>query len=189
MSSILDQVFNNIDFEGQMLSRDGYDNCEFINCKFSNADFADVAFIECTFRVCDFGLSKMDNASIKDVSFSECNFLGVDLSVCSPFLWKASFDTCHMDLIVASGMKLKGTSFSSCSLKEADFSEADLTSVSFDDCNLERAIFNQTNLQKADFRRALNYSLDPSKNLLKKTQFSSSGILGLLSAYDIIVSP
>jgi len=186
---IQDQSFKNINFEGQMLSRNGYDNCEFINCQFSNADFADVSFMECTFKICDFSMGKMDNAGIKDVSFEECNFLGVDLSVCSSFLWKASFDDCQMDLIIASGMKLKGTIFSNCSLKEADFTEADLTSASFDGCNLERAIFQQTNLEKTDFRNAVNYTFEPGANILKKTQFSSSGVMGLLAAYDIVVSP
>ena len=185
----LDQTFNTIDFEGQMLSRDGYDNCEFINCTFTNVDFADVSFMECTFKICDFSSSRLDNAGIKDVNFVECNFLGVDLSVCSPFLWKARFDDCQMDLIIASGMKLKGMEFTNCSLKEADFTEADLTSASFDGCNLERAIFQQSNLEKTDFRTAINYSFEPGNNILKKTQFSTSGIMGLLSSYDIVVSP
>jgi len=186
---IQDQTFTKITFEGQMLSRDGYDNCEFLDCTFSKADFSDIEFIECTFKLCDFSLGKLDNAGIKDVSFSECNFLGVDLSVCSPFLWKASFNDCQMDLIIATGMNLKGTQFNSCSLKEADFTNADLSLASLNDCNLERAIFNNTNLEKTDFRTAHSYSFEPGKNILKKTKFSSNGIMGLLSSYDIIVSP
>lgn len=184
---IQDQEFNNIDFLGQMLSRDGYDNCEFIDCNFSNADLADVSFMECTFKLCNFSSGKMDNAGIKDVSFKECNFLGVDLSACSSFLWKASFNDCRMDLILATQMNLKGTEFVNCSLKEADFTGANLTNASFDGCNLERAIFQGTNLEKTDFRRAINYAFEPAQNLLKKTRFSSSGVMGLLSSFDIIV--
>ncbi len=187
--TILDKTFNNIEFEAQMLSGDRYDNCEFLDCKFSKADLADISFMECTFKICDFSMAKMDNAGIKDVSFVECNFLGVDLSVSSPFLWKAGFDNCKMDLIIASNMNLKGTRFTNCSLKEADFTGANLTSASFDDSNLERAIFHRTNLEKTDFRMASNYTFDPSSNTLKKTQFSASGIMGLLSSYDIIVNP
>ncbi len=186
---IQDQTFKNIDFKGQMLSRDGYDNCEFVDCRYSEADLADVSFMECTFKICDFSLSKMDHAGIKDVKFVECNFLGVDLSVCSPFLWKASFESCKMDLTILSNMNLKGTLFSNCDLKEADFSQANLTSAEFENCNLERAIFNGSNLEKTDFRKAVNYTFDPSANILKKTQFSQAGIMGLLSSYDIIVSP
>jgi fluoroquinolone resistance protein len=184
---ILDQTFQNIDFDRQMLSREGYDNCEFIDCTFSSADFADVSFMDCNFKVCNFSLTKMDNARIKDVTFFGCNFIGVDLSVCSPFLWKASFDECQMDLIIAKEMNLKGINFTNCSLKEADFTEANLTSATFDNCNLERAIFHRTNLEKTDFTSAINYSFDPAGNILKKTLFSSSGVRGLLAPFDIII--
>jgi uncharacterized protein YjbI with pentapeptide repeats len=184
---ILDQTFQNIDFDSQMLSRDGYDYCEFIDCTFSSADFADVSFMECNFKVCNFSLAKMDNAGIKDVTFFGCNFIGVDLSVCSPFLWKASFEECQMDLIIAREMNFKGTQFINCSLKEADFTEANLTSVSFENCNLERAIFLRTNLEKTDFSEAFGYSFNPAANTLKKTLFSTSGVRGLLSSFDIII--
>ncbi|MDF1698045.1 MAG: pentapeptide repeat-containing protein [Saprospiraceae bacterium] len=184
---IFDQTFEHINFDRQLLSREGYDNCIFKNCTFSTADFADVSFMECTFKICDFSLAKMDNASIKDVSFIGCNFIGVDLSVCSPFLFKARFEECQMDLIIATKMKLKGTHFTNCSLKEADFSECDLSYVLFDKCNLERAIFHRTNLEKTDFRTAVNYTLDPSNNTLKKTIFSPAGVKGLLSSFDIII--
>lgn len=184
---ILDKTFENIDFDRQMLSREGYDNCVFKECNFSKADFGEVSFTECTFDICDFSLAKMDNAGIKDVTFTGCNFIGVDLSVCSPFLFKATFIECQMDLIIANGMKLKGSEFSSCSLKEADFTGANLSAISFEHCNLERAIFSNTNLEKTDFREAINYTLDPSANILKKTIFSPSGIKGLLSSFDIII--
>lgn len=184
---ILDQTFENIVFQSQMLSREGYDNCVFINCTFSNADFGDVSFMDCCFNVCNFSLAKMDNVQIKDVLFKSCNLIGVDLSVCSSFLFKAAFDDCQMDLIIATGIHLKGTHFTHCSLKEADFTEANLTSASFEGCNLDRAIFAKTNLEKTDFTKAVNYTFNPSNNILKKTKFSSSGIRGLLAPFDIIV--
>ena len=92
-----------------------------------------------------------------------------------------------MDLIIATDMNLKGTKFEHCSMKEADFTNANLTEASFDGCNMAKAIFLGSNLEKTNFEQALNYSFDPSRNFLKKTRFSSSGVLGLLSQYDIIV--
>ena len=184
---VSEETFTNIKFEEQMLSRDGYADCEFIDCKFSDADLADVSFMDCIFKVCDFAMGRLDNVGFKDVEFIDCNFLGLDLSVCSPFLWKASFKNCQMDLIIAADMNLKGTKFENCSLKEADFSRANLTEASFEGCDLTRAIFEGTNLEKTDFGEAINYSFDPGKNILKKTIFSSSGVKGLLSGFDIII--
>jgi uncharacterized protein YjbI with pentapeptide repeats len=72
-------------------------------------------------------------------------------------------------------------------LHEVDFSGCDLTNSSFNNCDLSGAVFENTNLEKADFLTSYNYSLDPDKNKLKKTKFSSNGLSGLLSKFDIII--
>ena len=91
---------------------------------------------------------------------------------------------CHQSYQV----KLKKTVFKDCTLTEADFSEADLSAAIFDHCDLARATFDHTNLEKADFRTAVNYSIDPEKNKIKKAKFSQTGIAGLLDKYDIDIS-
>jgi uncharacterized protein YjbI with pentapeptide repeats len=82
-------------------------------------------------------------------------------------------------------LKLKNTRFKKCSLQEVDFAGADLTNSAFDGCDLTRTIFDQTILEKADFRTAGNYSIDPTKNRMKKAKFSLPGVLGLLSKFNI----
>lgn len=84
-------------------------------------------------------------------------------------------------------MKIPGTSFRGSNLTEADFSECDLTGSSFPDCDLNGALFDNTNLEKVDFLTAVNYTLDPERNRLKKTRFSAGGLHGLLGKYDIII--
>jgi hypothetical protein len=44
-----------------------------------------------------------------------------------------------------------------------------------------------TVLEKVDFRTANNYSLDLDLNRVKKAEFSSAGIIGLLEKYQIII--
>jgi uncharacterized protein YjbI with pentapeptide repeats len=60
--------------------------------------------------------------------------------------------------------------------------------ASFHGCDLLGATFLQTNLEKADFRNAVNYSLDPDQNKVKKARFSAEGLGGLLQKYGIEVS-
>ena len=55
----------------------------------------------------------------------------------------------------------------------------------FDKCDMAKAKFEKTNLEKADFRTAINFTIDPEKNRLKKARFSSAGLPGLLYKYDI----
>jgi fluoroquinolone resistance protein len=82
-------------------------------------------------------------------------------------------------------MKLEKMVFAGCSLLEVDFAEADLGGAGFDQCGLAGAMFDRTNLEKADFRGAVNYSIDPTTNKIKKARFSLDGVAGLLDKYDI----
>ncbi len=84
-------------------------------------------------------------------------------------------------------MKIRKTLFKDCSVKEVDFSETDLADSSFINCDLTRSFFQHSILEKADFRSALNYSIDPELNRIKKARFAVSGVAGLLDKYQIIV--
>jgi uncharacterized protein YjbI with pentapeptide repeats len=70
-------------------------------------------------------------------------------------------------------------------MKGVDFTECDLSSASFVNCNLENATFDQTKLEKADLSTAYNYTIDPERNYIKKAVFSSEGLSGLLTKYDL----
>jgi uncharacterized protein YjbI with pentapeptide repeats len=98
------------------------------------------------------------------------------------------FINCILDLSSFTSVKLPKVKFKDSELKEVDFSEADLSGCVFDHCNLDRAIFDRTNLTRANFSNAINYSLDPGKNMVKKAVFSLNGLPGLLGKYDIVIS-
>jgi uncharacterized protein YjbI with pentapeptide repeats len=98
-----------------------------------------------------------------------------------------SFDNCVLNFASFFKLKLKGSIFKNSSLHEVEFVEADLTNAHFINCDLERAVFDNTNLEGADFRSALNFSIDPEKNKLKKARFSSSGLRGLLEKYNLSI--
>ena len=70
-------------------------------------------------------------------------------------------------------------------MKEVSFIGTNLTQSVFDNCNLDSAIFNDTQLKEVDFLTAYNYKIDPEFNPMKKAQFSTQGIPGLLDKYDI----
>ena len=80
---------------------------------------------------------------------------------------------------------MKKTKFVCCSLKEADFTDTDLSLSVFEDCDCLGSVFQNTNLEKADLRTAMNYTIDPEVNRIRKAKFSYSGISGLLTKYDL----
>jgi len=113
--------------------------------------------------------------------------MGLHFENCNPFLFSIDFDRCTVNLSSFYKLNLKRTKFKKSSLQEVDFTEADLSTAVFDNCDLSGAIFENTVLEKTDFRTALNYTIDPENNRMKKARFSLSGIAGLLSKYGIDV--
>jgi uncharacterized protein YjbI with pentapeptide repeats len=73
-------------------------------------------------------------------------------------------------------------------LEDVEFAETDLSNAIFIDCDLSRAMFDRTNLEAADLRGAVNFSLDPELNKIKKAKFSAQNIAGLLDKYKIIIN-
>lgn len=82
---------------------------------------------------------------------------------------------------------MKKTLFKECSIKEANFAETDLSGAVFSKCDLSRTTFQQSDLSGVNFLTAINYSIDPEINNIKKARFSADGVLGLLDKYDIII--
>jgi len=60
-----------------------------------------------------------------------------------------------------------------------------MTKCDFSNCDFEGAIFDNTDLSESNFKQAVNYSINPGKNKLKKTIFSMPDVVGLLNNLDI----
>jgi uncharacterized protein YjbI with pentapeptide repeats len=132
---------------------------------------------------------KMLQTTLNDAKFTDCKMLGINYEHCNAFLFTVDFENCILNFSSFYKRVLKKTSFRNCSLQEVDFIESDLTGSVFDKCDMKDARFENTVLDKTDFRTAINYTIDPQVNKLKKTQFSLTGLPGLLSGYDIVVTP
>ena len=72
-------------------------------------------------------------------------------------------------------------------MKEADFTEANLSNSFFDHSNLTDAVFDRTILDNANLKNAINFSIDPTKNQLKKTKFAKDNLAGLLDRLNIMI--
>jgi uncharacterized protein YjbI with pentapeptide repeats len=183
-----DKVFDKVDFKAEPLQLGEYEDCEFRNCDLSKADLSDMVFIGCCFKDTNLSMAKLGRASFQEVLFEGCKMVGLHFEDALPFLVAPEFIHCILDLSSFTSVKLPKVKFKDSELKEVDFSEADLSGCVFDHCNLDRAIFDRTNLTRANFSNAINYSLDPGKNMVKKAVFSLNGLPGLLGKYDIVVS-
>jgi uncharacterized protein YjbI with pentapeptide repeats len=130
-------------------------------------------------------MAKLAGTGMKGVHFSGCKLIGVNFEVSSNFLFAVNFEKCTLDYSGFAGKKMKKTRFVECSLREADFSEADLSQADFQNTDLSDAIFHRTNLEKVNFITAINYTIDPEENRVRKAKFPTDGLSGLLRKYDL----
>lgn len=182
---ISDQTFKGEDFTAKELSKAEYENCTFSQCNFAEVNLSGIIFLESRFEGCDLSLARLGDTAFRDVSFGACKMLGLRFDHCNEFLLSFRFKQCILDHSSFAGLKLKGTFYEDCQLKEADFSGADLSKAVLSGCDLYRTIFADTNLEGADLRTAVNFSIDPDANRLKKARFSFQNIAGLLNKYGI----
>ncbi len=162
-----------------------YELCTFKNCDFSEGDLSNIKFLDCNFEDCKLSAAKVDNTAFQASYFKNCVLNGIQFDNCDKFLLSFWFDHCNLDYANFYQLKLIASKFTNCSLKEVDFTETQLEGASFDDCDLAQAVFHYSNLEKADFTTAINYSIDPELNKIRKAKFALTGIAGLLDKYDI----
>lgn len=185
---VTDRHFLNEDFSKIRLVRGDYEECVFKKCQFQNGFLDNQHFSECEFISCDLSNTNIKHTVLNDVVFKECKLIGLRFEDLKDSLLSLRFDNCQLDFASFFQLKLKNTSFKDCNLLETDFTESDLTGSSFAHANLERTVFHQTNLQKVDFTTAINLSLNPELNQLKKAKFGKESVLGLLKKYDIVIT-
>jgi fluoroquinolone resistance protein len=182
-----DEKFEGIDFTINKFSAGDYENCRFINCNFAEANLSKITFIDCVFDTCNLSAANINVTSFQETSFINCKMMGLRFEDCNQFLFTVSFTGCLLNLCTFYKVKIKNTRFINCSMQEVDFTEADLTAAELDNCNLLQAVFDNTILDKADLRTAINFSIDPERNKLKKAKFSATALSGLLHKYDLII--
>ena len=113
--------------------------------------------------------------------------LGLRFDKCDKFGFDIKLDNCTVTYSSFYQTKMRKTLFTNVVFHDVDFTECDLTASVFKGCDLARARFERSILEKTDFRTAINYSIDPELNKIKKSRFSHAGIAGLLDKYDISI--
>ncbi len=165
-----------------------FEGCRFIHCDLGGADLSGINFTESVFEDCNLSGCKILQTTFNDARFVRCKMLGLHFESASQYLFTVRFEYSTLDLCSFYQCKMKKTSFSQCSLQEVDFTETLLTEAVFDGCNLRDAKFENTVLEKADLRTAVNFTINPEINKIRKARFSYPAVLSLLDKYGIIIS-
>ncbi len=170
------------------LKRAVYKECTFENCDLSKQNLNSFEFIDCAFLACNLSNNDVSSTSFKGVIFKSCKLIGIHFESVNPFLLKLSFEECNLNYSSFYQLKIPKTKFIKSSIQEVDFTEANLKESVFDECDLTVSKFENSNLEKVDFQSSFGYTLNPSKNNIKKARFSKRELAGLLSDFDIVIS-
>lgn len=182
-----DVHFDREDFTVKALAKGDYEGCRFTGCNFMGGDLSGFRFTDCRFEDCNLSGVKLIQTTFQDVDCLGCKMMGLHFEQCSEFLFTMRFERCTLQLSGFYQRKLKKGQFKACGLQEVDFTEADLTEADFSGSDLRGAVFERTTLEKADFRTAVNFSINPSINKMKKAKFSRQSLSGLLEQYDLTI--
>jgi fluoroquinolone resistance protein len=177
-----ERTFSGVDFTACL-----FDHCAFIECMFYRC-----AFTDCRFRSCDLSLTKVHGSRFTDVRFAASKLVGIDWTkagdaVISKLFLSVHFDDCLLSYASFFGLTLPRARFVGCTAREVDFREADLTEADCTGTDFSGSKFHHTNLTKADFRRATDYTIDPTANTIAKARFALPEAVALLSGFDIVI--
>ncbi len=120
--------------------------------------------------------------------FSDCKLVGILFYKCEKLLLSFNFHNSILQFCDFNKLNLRKISFKESQLKNVDFSNADLSEANFYETDLLGTLFIRTNLGKTNFRKAKNYAIDPTINIIKKAKFSFPEVLNLLQNFDIEIS-
>ncbi len=184
---ILDQEFSTQVFDDSNTSYKEFENCTFIDCDFRTCTFKTVTFVDCIFTNCNFKATAINYVSLRGVQFNGCDFTAVNFAMTDQVIYEFHFKDCLLDYAKFYALKLRKMQFINCSLIAVDFMGSDLSEALFDNCNMRHAVFIDTIAHKADFSTSYDFVIDPEKNKLKRAIFSTEGLKGLLTKYDLVI--
>ena len=87
-------TFNKQDYTDKVIDGIEFDNCVFEACNFTNTILSDKNFIDCKFKNCHFSLTKIINSGFQEAEFKNCKILGLDFSLCNPYIFNPVFYNC-----------------------------------------------------------------------------------------------
>lgn len=182
-------------FEGDKFNSQAFLSCEhhiFIDCSFHYCNFTDcilrnARFSSCLFHNCNLSLTKIEGCRFQNIEFIDCKIVGLEFFKCDKIFFSPSFKSSWLHYCNFSDLNLKNFPFFRCKLIECYFTNNNLIEANFQSCDLLGTIFHNCDLSKADFSKAINYTIDPQSNKIKKAIFSIPEVLGLLKAFDIII--
>ncbi len=179
--------YHSIDYTDMQLKNAEYVCCEFIACNFSQANVSGTSFEQCVFTDCNLSNPVIKGAKFIECEFDACKILGLNFGYCSQLSLDITARDSRLLNCNFSGLKMKRSAFTGCTLEECYFEDAFLVEVDFSRSVFRSTLFHQCDLQRAKFIDAEGYAINPLTNKIQKALFTLPGALSLLDYFNIVL--
>ena len=178
------ESFSGLDVSSSKCEGILFDECTFVNCNFAESILNHCSFTECVFTNCNLSSVVIGFSLFNDVRVEDSKAIGVNWALADkPFL--VNFYNSNISMSSFQELNLRNNEILNCKAHDVDFSGTNLEKANFADTDLLHAQFNTTNLKHTDFSQAINYSFNPSGNILKSTKVSFPEATALLKCFDL----
>lgn len=188
-SDYYEEKFVRVVLDSQLVSGVEFSDCIFQDCSFQESSFRYCKFSGCRFVSCNLSLLRVEGSTFSRLHFEDSQLIGVNWALAN---WSSGsrikafdFFRCILSYSIFMGVDLQDIQMVECIAIEVDFSDADLRDANFRRTDFLGSRFVNTNLSRADLSQAINYQIDATQNLLKKTKFSLPEAMSLLRSLDI----
>jgi len=181
-----DTAFTSLSLPDASLTDIEFFRCRFDSCQFLRTVFCRCRFEACVFQKCDLSLLQVTDCRFVDAKFVKSKMLGIDWTRAAKPL-AIALHGCNVSHSVFVELHLPKLEMTECVAREVDFTGVHLTKANLSRTDFLGSRFIHTDLSCADFSQAVNYSIDPTVNRVKKAVFTLPEAMSLLSAFDIIL--
>lgn len=166
-----------------------FENCTFIKSSFIETIFHSCKFVECEFKECNLSSTQFKYTSLTDTVFEESKLIGINwtqlkwpnINLTSPIkIYQSNIS--HSSFFE---LELREIIIEECKAHDVDFRGCDLSNGRFILTDFQNSLFLNSKLYAADFTDAINYSINPQENDIRKGKYSMPDAINLLHYFDI----
>ncbi len=184
-----DCIFTELVFNGEELKNKYFEQCTFTHCSFVETKFFSCKFIDCEFRTCNLSSAHFKNTSFNEILFEESKMIGINWTYAKwPLIKLSSPIKIYKSNISHSSffeLELRELIIEDCKAHDVDFRGCDLSNGCFILTDFQGSQFMNTKLYAADFSDAINYTINPLENDIRKGKFSMPDAINLLDHFEI----
>ena len=186
---LADEIIEDVDLSGQILTAAKFSDCDFINCRFVETELHSCRFVNCEFKGCDLSLLQIPGCTFSGTSFLKSKLLGINWTVAD---WSGPrlndpllFRSCIINHSVFIGLHLPEIQVIECEAADVDWRESNLEKADFSGTDLTDSQFTNASLKQADFSQARSYTILPDECDITQAKFSLPEALSLLYNLNI----